>query len=86
MQTISKLLERFSRSLGRDVVAKEAVVACIKEFCGFEISSDNISIKDGAVRIKATPAKKSEINLNEEKILNKLRERTGQKISKILYN
>ena len=86
MKTISSLLERFSRSLGKDVLAKNVVIACIKEFCGFEISPDDISIKDGTLRIKTTPAKKSEINLNETKILNAVRERTSQKILKILYN
>jgi len=86
MQNISKLLERFSRSLGRDVVAKGAVIDCVKEFCRFELSPDDIIIKDGTLRIKATPAKKSEINLNEAKILNKLREQIGQKITKILYS
>lgn len=86
MKTISSLLERFSRSLGKDVLAKEAVIASVKQCCGFEISPDDTSIKDGNLRIKTSPAKKSEINLNEAKILNAVREKTGQKITKILYS
>jgi hypothetical protein len=86
MKTLSNLLERFSRSLGKDVVAKEAVIVCIKELCGFDISPEDISIKDGALRIKASPSKKNEINIHEAQILSGVRERTGQKISKILYS
>jgi len=86
MKTISSLLERFSRSLGKDVLAKNVIIACIKEYCGFEISPDDITIKDGTLRIKTSPAKKSEINLNEAKILKAVREQTGQNITKILYN
>jgi hypothetical protein len=86
MKNISSLLERFSRSIGRDVLAKGAVVACVKEFCGFEITPEDVSIKDGALRIKTSPAKRNEIHLNEAKILNKLQEQGGQKIIKILYS
>jgi hypothetical protein len=86
MQNISDLLKRFSNSLGRDVIVKEAVATCVKELLHFDLAVEDISIKENTLRIKTTPAKKSEINLHEAELLGKIRERTGQKISKILYN
>ncbi|MBX4189570.1 hypothetical protein KW785_03190 [Candidatus Parcubacteria bacterium] len=85
MINLETLLKRFTLSLGKDTVAREAVVSCIREVAGFELSAENISIKGDTVIIKTSPAKKNEIKLNEERILRELQLRCHAKISKIFY-
>lgn len=85
IQGLNELLTRLKRSLEGDKEIRESVSQTIKETVGFEILAEDISLKDGFVRIKTSPAKRNEISLREEIILGKLRNLTKLNLKKILY-
>lgn len=85
MKDLFKLLERFTKSLSKDVLAKEAVLQTILEHTRAKISIENISLKEGVLEINASPVVKNEINLKETAILSELKERHRISVSRIFY-
>jgi hypothetical protein len=85
MRTLAALLERIQKSLGKDVFAKEGVLACIKEIFGFELLPEHIAVKGDALEIHTSLIKKNEIRLKEAKILAAINERCNLSLKKILY-
>ena len=86
MKDLSSLLGRFLKSLGKDVLAKETVVEAVERATGFSLAPDEISIKENILTFSInSQAKKNEIRLKEEKILDEIHGRTGQNINKIFY-
>ncbi len=84
MQNLTSLLERFSRSLNKDVYLKEIVLEVIKSRVGVSLPPDSISIKDGVLGITTSPVVKNEISLKESLILKELSLRSVG-VSKVLY-
>ncbi len=85
MKNLSSLLERFSKSLGKDVLAKEAVITAIFDLSSVELKPEEIMIKEGVLEICSTPGKNNAIRLKEERIIDMLRNERGIKLSKIFY-
>jgi hypothetical protein len=85
MEPLNNLLKRLRLSLGRDAESKEIIVSSIKDAVGFEVRIKDISIAGDILRITTTPTKRSEINLNQSKILELIRSRSNLKLNKILY-
>jgi len=84
MFDIGKYLEKFKKfSQSRDFL-RNSVAESVKEICGIEIDPKKIEVKDGVARISERPIVKSEIFLKKAKILEKLKEKTENKIQEIL--
>ena len=78
MKILTDLLERFSKSLNKDVVLKENIIKVIKDKTG--VTPEIIQIKNGIAEISGSAVAKNEIKLKEEQILKEL-----GSISKINY-
>lgn len=85
MIELNSLLNRFKKSLGRNVLAKESVVAVVEATTGIRLLPEEININDQTLEINTSPIKKNEIKLNQEEILAGIRARTGQNVSKVFY-
>jgi len=85
MKTLTTLLERISASLGRDTTTKEGVLECVKDIVGFNLTSNDIYIANGVLEITTSPAKKSTIKLEEDRILREIKERCNVSITRIFY-
>ncbi|MHB0978305.1 MAG: hypothetical protein ACYC1K_02820 [Minisyncoccota bacterium] len=85
MKTLSALLERFKKSLGKDTVNKDLIISIIENFVGIRLKAEEVNIKEATLEIISSPAKKNEIKLKEEQILFEIRAQTHQNISRIFY-
>lgn len=85
MINLNNLLDRFKKSLGKDVLSKESVIFCIEEITRVKLDVEDINIKEGILEINSSPGKKNEIRLKEEKIIATLRKERGININKIFY-
>ncbi|MHB1330688.1 MAG: hypothetical protein ACYCY6_01840 [Minisyncoccota bacterium] len=85
MKNLSDLLSRFKLSLDKDAEKRNFISGYIREKLGFDISSNNISIKNDSLIIKTTPAKRSEVKMHEKEILTMVRNSTGLNLKRILY-
>jgi len=85
MKTLSSLLERFKKSLGKDVINKDLIVSIIEKVTGIQIKPEEVNIKEFTLEIISSPAKKNEIKMSEDRILQEVRMQTKQNISRILY-
>lgn len=85
MKDIGDLLNRFKKSLDKDVGMREAVAECVKEILKFDIRLQDVTLKADTIRIKTSPAKRNAIKLEEAKILSQIRLRTKLNLNKILY-
>lgn len=82
---IEKLLERYRNSLDKDSSFKKVVIEVIQESLGFSLKPNEISLSGDVLRIQTSPTKRSEINLHEQELLQKICLKTGTNIRKILY-
>lgn len=85
MENLSKLLERFSRSLNKDTLTKGFVLEIIKETTKVDLDGDSINLKDGVLTVQCNPVLKNELKLKEERILTELKEKHSLHISRVLY-
>ncbi len=85
MKNLSSLLERFKKSLGKDTLAREAVINCVESFSSVKLKAEEISIKENVLEIKTSSMKKNEIRLKELLILDALQTRFGLPINRIFY-
>jgi len=85
MKNLSSLLERFAKSLGRNVLDKEIVLHTIEDLTSIRLNEEDVSIKEGVLEITSSPLKNNEIKLKEDKIINELRSHKATFINKIFY-
>lgn len=85
MRNLSSLLERFKKSLGKDTLAREAVINCVESLTSIKLGLEEISIKENVLEIKTSAGKKNEIRLKEDLILDTLQTRFGLPINRIFY-
>lgn len=85
MKTLSSLLERFKKSLGKSTINKDAVIFAVEKLTSIKLKPEEISIRDTVLEIISTPSKKNEIKLKEGLILSEVHAQTGQNISRIFY-
>ncbi len=85
MLNLETLLGRFRKSLGRNILAKEAVIGAVESTTGIRLKDEEINIKEFTLEITSSPIKKNEIKLHEAEILSEIRARTGQNINKVFY-
>lgn len=84
MKNLLTLLERFSKSLHKDTLTREAVCEAILHSTGIKLSPDAVTLKDGVLTISASATAKNEMRLKEERIRDELK---GAKVafSRIIY-
>lgn len=85
MKSFSALLEKVSKALTLDSDLKRSVREAIEECTGGLIKEDQIEVKEGVLMIDTSPALKSEIRLNEEKIKECVRNKSGRTLLKIQF-
>ena len=86
MRNIQSLLERFAKALNRDGIAKSAVVDVVRTRARVTLTQDQVSFKDGVLKIEISSAvAKNEIRLKEEGIMDELRGLYKLPVRKILY-
>lgn len=85
MENLSKLLERFSRSLNKDTLTKGFISETIKNTTKINLEGESVNLKDGILTIQCSPVLKNELKLKEERILTELKERHNIRISRVLY-
>ncbi len=85
MESLGKLLGKLKQVLGQDTLSRETILECVRDLLGFEIRTQDISIKGDTLRIQTTPAKRNEISLNESKILEAVRSKTNLNLKRIVY-
>ena len=85
MKTISSLLERITKSLGKSTLLKESIISIVQEKTGALLLEKDISFKDGVLEITASPALKNELRMKEESIKGAVRNATGANIVRVLY-
>ena len=65
MINLLDLLDRFSKSLNKDLLIKELIIKIIKEKTKVSLNPDNLSLKDGVLQINSSSTAKNEISLKE---------------------
>lgn len=85
MKTLSSLLERFKKSLGKDTVNKELIISVVENITNIKLKPEEVNVRESTLEIISSPAKKNEIKLKEELILSEIRIQTHQNISRIFY-
>lgn len=80
MKNIGELFARFKNFVPPEKILKKTIVGEIKDATGIELSLDEIEIAKGIVRIKtASAAKKTNILIKKETIMQRLFQVLGQK-------
>jgi hypothetical protein len=79
MKHLLDLLNRFSKSLSKDTLAKENISKTIFNHTKVNLLPENINLKDGVLEITTFATAKNEIKLKEEMIKNEV------KVSRIFY-
>mgnify|MGYP001591071573 CR=1 FL=1 len=85
MRNISDLLKRFTNSLNKDSIARQAVGEVVFSITHVNLSPENISLKDGILSITAGAAAKNEMRLKEDAILDTLKGRYSIRVSRVIY-
>lgn len=85
MKNLSELLERFTKSLGKDTFVRNSIIDSIENIVSIKISLDEISVKEGVLEISSTPGKNNAIRLKESQIIDSLKNERGIRISRIFY-
>lgn len=85
MKTLSSLLERFKKSLGKDTVNKKLIISVVENITNIKLKPEEVNVRESTLEIISSPAKKNEIKLKEELILSEIRIQTHQNISRIFY-
>lgn len=85
MKNLQHFLQRLSDTLNRDSHLKSSVINIIKERTSLELPEASVELKNGELRIDASPGVKSEIGLKEGLILGDIKQRLSLKIERIFY-
>jgi hypothetical protein len=81
MFNIAQYLERFKNFGQGERLLKEAVRSAVFEAAGFDIEIKNITVKNGEIIFRVSPALKNSLFIKKNLILTKLQDKTNQVIS-----
>ncbi len=85
MENLQTLLRRIKDALGKDSFSKETVLSCVKDVSGVSLDLKDVLIKGDAIHIRTTPSRRSEIKLNEVRILDAIKNKTNLNLKRIYY-
>ena len=77
MFNLSAYLEKFKNFGQSERFLKESIISVIKEVVGIDIESKNITLKNGEIFFKVSPARKNAIYIKKEKLLAKIKEKSS---------
>jgi hypothetical protein len=83
MFNIASYLEKFKNIGLGERLLKEAIKTSVREVLNFELEEKNISVKNGEVVFKVTPAIKNAIYIKKQAILKKMEENGVKNIGEI---
>ena len=83
MFNISQYLEKFKNVGLGERRGKEVIVSSIKEILNLDLDGKNISVKNGEIIFKVSPAIKNAIFIKKEAILKRLKEKSVEYIEDI---
>lgn len=79
MDLISGYLKKFQGLLNSAVAKKQYISESVTEVTGVPLESKNCNIQGDVVYLKISPATKQVVFINKQKILEKIREKSGGK-------
>lgn len=74
MNNLNNLLKRYFKLSNNNNFFKESIIKVLKTDLNLNIKSDQIIIKDNKIIITCSPLVKTELIINQKKILNSLQE------------
>ena len=72
MEHISLFLDKFKNLGLKEFLVKEEISKIIKKICKVEVSSKNISYKDGILTIKGSRMLKSELFMKKQELIKEI--------------
>ena len=85
MKNLEALLKRFTNSLNKDNIAREAVGDVVFSIVRVKLSPPSISLKEGVLSIQAGAAAKNEMKLKEDEICEALENLHNIHVSRIIF-
>lgn len=85
MKNLRTLLERFTRSLNKDEIARQAVCEAAWSIARVRLDPSSVSLKEGVLSLSAGAAAKNELRLKEEKIKEALQGLYDIRILRVIY-
>jgi hypothetical protein len=85
MRNLTDLLKRFTSSLNKDEIARQAVVDAVSASTGIKLAPQGISLKEGVLTISAGAAAKNEMRLKEARIIDTLKGLYNIRVSRVIY-
>ncbi len=83
MFNIASYLDKFKDIGQGEKLLKQVIIEVVKEMIGVKIEAKSISMKNGELFLKVSPAIKNLIYIKKEAILSKLKEKTEQRVLEI---
>lgn len=83
MFNIASFLEKFSKNISNTEIHTQSVLEIIKKNTQIELSKDQVEIKDGGIRVTASPGVKNKIFMYKEKILEEVNSSLSVKVQDI---
>lgn len=75
MDLVGGFLAKYKKLLDKGLLINEVVVEAFKEVLNIKISTSEVVYKEGVIKIKASPGVKSEIILQQENLINYIKEK-----------
>lgn len=85
MRNLQDFLKRFTNSLNKDAIARQAVADAVLTTTGVRVAPEYISLKEGVLTVSASAAAKNEMKLKETQILEALRGLYNIRVSRVIY-
>ncbi len=82
---ISKFLEKFSKKVDLSDSNKDKIIEIIKKEVNFEVTKENIEIKDSAIYLRVSPGLRNQIFINKSKIIEEIAKETTLPIVEIRF-
>jgi hypothetical protein len=85
MRNLQDFLKRFTNSLNKDAIARQAVRDAVLAAARVNLRLEDISLKEGVLTLAGSAAAKNEMRLKEERILSVLRELHNIRVLRVMY-
>lgn len=75
MDLVGGFLGKYKKILDKGLLINEITVEAFKDILNISITTSDVIYKDGVIKIKSSPTLKSEIILNQESLIDYIKER-----------
>jgi hypothetical protein len=80
MFNLSNYLKKFKNIELKDALAKEAVLSVFKERANITLTKNDIEVKEGIVKVKASPLVKNVLVIKKASLIAGIQEKSGVKV------